>query len=983
MTSISILPRSLQLAFGVILSLAFFACQSPPSKGTKTSGLEKSLLIVDQPNKTITQMRQLTFTGPRTGEGYFSRDGKHMIFQSERETDNPFYQIYMMELKSGKTTRLSTGQGKTTCGWIHPDLKKVMWSSTHLDPALQQKYEEEYAQRKQTVKSRYSWSYDETFDIFESDLSGKNLKRITKEKGYDAEGSYSPNGQLIAFASNRSGYSEKLSPDDDKLFKRDPSYMMDIYIMNSDGSNVKRLTTAKGYDGGPFFSSDGQKIVWRRFSPTGATAEVYTMNIDGTDQKEITHLNSMSWAPFFHPSQDYIIFASSALGFSNFELFIVDAQGVKAPVRVTFDEGFDGLAAFSPDGHQVSWTHRNDKGESQIYIADWDDKLARQLLKLPPKKLNPLQFSPDIKKEDVSDIVNFLASEDMAGRKAGSPEEKIYSQEIVRLLKSWGLQGGGPKGEFLQPFTFTSGVTLGSKNSLEFVGSYATVLKATLDFEPLSTSQNGDYREAPIVFSGYGIKAPASEDQPAYDSYQGLDVKGKWVLILRDIPEDVAAPMKRHLNTYSRIQHKITVARNEGAIGVLVAHGPESAAKDEWAPLKFDGSLAESSVAALRVKNKWAEKLVEIAGKNLSDIQKKLNKGEMVEGFSIPSVYAKAQVDLNLEKSEATNILAKIPSGGGKAVLIGAHGDHLGRGHGGSSLSHGDEKGKIHYGADDNASGVAGVLELAHYYSHLKSQDAKAIKKDLYFAIWSAEEIGILGSTYFTTHWKDISKKPFKTYFSAAINMDMIGRLKDRVYVQGVGSALQWTPMTEQVAVKTGMPLSAQSDPYLPTDSMAIYLAEVPSINFFTGSHSEYHSPRDTADLVNTQGVERIVKVVSEYIQELAKGPTSVVKYVKVGSQGGSRMEGRSFRIFLGTIPDYSQEGVKGVRISGVSKESPAEKAGLKEKDIIVEMSGSKIENLYDYVYALQVTKPGQETIIKVKRNEALVDLKIIPKLKE
>lgn len=972
----------LRLALLTSFSLLVFACQSSSSKTVAPVKVGVPVFI-DQPNKTISQMRQLTFTGTRTGEGYFSRDGKYMVFQSEREAGNPFYQMYVMELKTGQTTRVSPGHGKTTCGWIHPDLKKVMWSSTHLDPALQQKTEEEYAQRKQPVKSRYAWSYDENFDIFESDLSGKNLKRLTHEKGYDAEGSYSPNGQLIAFASNRAGYTEKLSAEDEKLFRRDPSYMMDIYIMKSDGTGVKRLTTAKGYDGGPFFSPDGKKIVWRRFAANGATAEVYTMNIDGSDQKQITHLNSMSWAPYFHPSQDYIIFASSALGFSNFELFIVDAEGKQTPVRVTFDEGFDGLAAFSPDGHQVAWTHRNDKGESQIYIANWDDALARQLLKLPARKLNPYQFSPEIKKEDISDIVNFLASDEMAGRKAGSPEEKIYSQEIVQLFKSWGLQGGGPKGEFLQPFTFTSGVTLGSKNSLNLVGNLTATLKITEDFEPLSTSQNGEYKEAPIVFAGYGIKAPASEDQPAYDSYQGLDVKGKWVLVLRDIPEDVLPAMKRHLNLYSRNQHKISVARNQGALGVLMAYGPASAMKDDWAQLKFDGSLAESSVAALRIKNKWAEKLVELAGKNLLEIQKQLNKGEKIEGFPIPSIYAKAQVDLNLEKSEATNILAKIPAGGAKAILIGAHGDHLGRGEAGSSLSHADEKGKIHYGADDNASGVAGVLELAHYYAHLKLQDPKAIKKDLYFAVWSAEEIGILGSTYFTKHWPEISKKPFKSYFSAALNMDMIGRLKDRLYVQGVGSAEQWTPMTEQIATKTGLPLSVQIDPYLPTDSMAIYLADVPSINFFTGSHPEYHSPRDTANLVNVAGEEKVVQVVSEYIRELAKGPSDAIKFSKVSGQGGNHMEGRSFRIYLGTIPDYSQEGVKGVRVSGVSKESPAEKAGIKEKDVIVELSGSKIENIYDYVYALQVVKPGEETVIKVKRNEAFVDLKITPKLKE
>jgi len=274
-----------------------------------------------------TNAKQITFVGPRSGEGYFSVDGKKMIFQSERENGNPFYQMYVLDLKTGQTNRVSTGQGKTTCGWIHPSQKKVMWSSTHLDKDIKSKVASEYAERTKPIKSRYSWSFDNEFDIFESDLNGKNVKRLTTAKGYDAEGSYSPDGNWIAFASNRSAFTDVLKGEDKKYFDRDPSYAMDIYIMKSDGSEVKRLTTAMGYDGGPFFSFDGKKITWRHFSPDGSKAEIFTMNTDGSDQQQITKLGSMSWAPFYHPSGDYLIFGSSVLGFANFELFIVDAKG--------------------------------------------------------------------------------------------------------------------------------------------------------------------------------------------------------------------------------------------------------------------------------------------------------------------------------------------------------------------------------------------------------------------------------------------------------------------------------------------------------------------------------------------------------------------------------------------------------------------------------------------------------------------------------
>ncbi len=943
--------------------------------------LSQAADFVDKPNQLVRQARQITFDGPRAGEGYFSRDGRYMIFQSERHDENPFYQMYLLELRTGKTTRLSPGQGKTTCGWIHPDMKKVMWSSTHLDPSSGKKAKEEYGNRKKAVKAKYSWSYDEYFDIFESDLNGQNVKRLTKEMGYDAEGSYSPDGQFIAFASNRAGYTEKMEGEDKKMFQQDPSYMMDIYIMKADGSEVKRLTDTKGYDGGPFFSPDGKKITWRRFAPNGATAEVYTMNVDGTDQKQITKLNSMSWAPYFHPSGDYLIFASSVLGYSNFELFIVDAGGTKAPLRVTFDEGFDGLPVFSPDGYQLAWSHRNDKGESQIYLADWDDAKARELLGLPPAKMNHQQLLPDIRKQDIKSIIGYLASEEMGGRRAGSPEEKVYSEEIVKWLKSWGLKGGGPKGEFLQSFSFTSGVSLGSENSLEIMGKIKQPLKVSEDFEPLSLSKSGAVKEAPVAFAGFGIVAPATEKQPAYDSYRNLNVKGHWVLIFRDIPEDAAPELKQHLNLYGRLQHKITVARNNGAIGVIVVSGPGGS--ENWEGIKYDGGASETSLAVIRMKSKWADEMLQWTGSKLKDLHAKMNSGEIVEGFALPSIYLKGQVDLKFEKSHATNILAKIPVNGQKAVLIGAHGDHLGKGEFGSSLAKGSEKGEIHYGADDNASGVAGVLELAHYFSDLNERNPGTLKKDLYFAIWSAEEIGILGSSHFTKTWPQISKIPLKQYFSAALNMDMIGRYKDRLFVQGVGSGTTWSQLAEQVGLKTGFPLSVQSDPYLPSDSMAIYLAQVPSIGFFTGVHSEYHSPRDTADLINYEGAEKIIQTIAQFSNLLTEQSQDVVKYLKVKSEAKNLGEGRSFRIYLGTIPDYSQEGVKGVRISGVSKQSPAEKAGLKEKDIIIEFGGSKIENIYDYVYSLQTVKPDQETGIKIKRGEDLVELRIVPRLKE
>ena len=323
--------------------------------------------------RLLSKVRQLTFEGKRSGEGYYSADGKQLIFQSERQADNPFYQIYLMDLETGDAELVSPGHGKTTCAWIHPDGKRALFASTHLDPEARNKQAEELALRATGKQRRYAWDYDEHFDLFEANPATGDYKRLSQAKGYDAEGSYSPDGNWIAFSSNRHAYSGKLSPKDAETFAIDKSYMLDIYIMRADGSGLKRLTDVPGYDGGPFFNAAGNRICWRRFAPDGATAEIFTMNVDGSDQRQLTRLGAMSWAPYFHPSGDYLIFATNLHGFANFELYLVDAAGTRAPVRVTDTEGFDGLPVFSPDGQTMAWTsNRTSDKKSQIFTGSWE-----------------------------------------------------------------------------------------------------------------------------------------------------------------------------------------------------------------------------------------------------------------------------------------------------------------------------------------------------------------------------------------------------------------------------------------------------------------------------------------------------------------------------------------------------------------------------------------------------------------------------------
>jgi len=335
----------------------------------------------------LTRVRRLTVEGKRAGEGYWSPDGNRLVFQSEREAGNPFYQIYTLDLTTGESKRISPGVGKTTCSFFRPRSDEIEFASTHADPKSKQFQDDELAFRASGKERRYSWDYDPAMDIYAYSEKTGRLKQLTTALGYDAEGSYSPDGQWIVFTSMRDAYNRPLSDAGKKQLDTDPSYFAEIYIMKADGSGQRRLTNVAGYDGGPFFTHDGSRIVWRRFDVTGLLADVWTMKPDGSDQRQITDFGAMSWAPYEHPSGKYFIFSSNKLGFDNFELFIVDTAGTKEPVRVTYTDGFDGLPVPSPDGTQLAWTSTRGGGSAgQIFLAQWNHEKALEALANAPLK---------------------------------------------------------------------------------------------------------------------------------------------------------------------------------------------------------------------------------------------------------------------------------------------------------------------------------------------------------------------------------------------------------------------------------------------------------------------------------------------------------------------------------------------------------------------------------------------------------------------
>src|SRR6056297_3098634 len=607
--------------------------------------------VAEQESNLLTSIRQITFAGRRAGEGYFDSEGTRMVFQSERDPSNPFYQIYVTDLETGDVERISPGTGKTTCAWIHPDGDRILFASTHHDPGAREKQEAELELRASGEQRRYSWDYDKHYDLFRWDQSSGALTRLTDAVGYDAEASYSPDGEQIVFASNRAAYQEKLTEREEKLFEVDPAFMMDLYIMDADGTNVRQLTDVPGYDGGPFFSPDGRRICWRRFSQDGATAEVYTMKTDGTEASRLTDLGAMSWAPFFHPSGDYLIFATNKHGFGNFELYLVRADGEGEPVRVTYTDGFDGLPVFLPGGQQLSWTsNRTSSGQSQIFLADWNDELARQRLGLDSADddravalASAEQSSPEFSAADTMRHVDFLTRPELGGRLTGTPGERRATAYVAAYLESLGFEPAGDEGTWYQEFTFPAGAELTDQNQLKVNGE---TLELDEQWRPLSFSEDGEFEPTGVVFAGYGMQVPAAEDAPEYDSYVHLNVANQWVMVLRDLPQDISAERRQQMARYSSPRRKASVARDMGAKGIIFVAGPTSKVKQQLIRFDKNASQAGVSIAALSISNDVAARMFKKGGSDLQETQRELDDGSLQMGFVLEDVTASATVGI-------------------------------------------------------------------------------------------------------------------------------------------------------------------------------------------------------------------------------------------------------------------------------------------------------------------------------------------------
>lgn len=978
-----------------ILMVPAFAQQSPdmPADGPELQA------------RLLSDIRQLTLTGQRAGEGYFSKDGRYLVFQSEREPNNPFFQIYLMDRETGDTRRISPGLGKTTCAWVHPDNQQVLFASTQYDPKALEKQKSEIEFRQSGESRRYSWDYDETYELVVFDLKTQEYRKLTDAVGYDAEGSYSPDGKLICFASNRRAYSDELSAEEKQLFEKDPASAIDLYLMNSDGSHVRRLTNSIGYDGGPFFSPDGKQICWRRFSRDGATAEIMMMNVDGSQERQLTKMDALSWAPFFHPSGEYLIFATNRHGFANFELYMVDArnnvaqnnesQVQSSPQRVTYRDGFDGLPAFSPDGNSLVWTSNAGSSRSQLYEGSWNHAAARQILGLDQvpaadssqsiAKQAADQSIAQITEADIGRHVDYLCRPELGGRLTGTEGEKLATSYVAAYLEYLGLQPAGKDGTFFHEFEFMSNVELGQANRLAFGDRIYSLEK---DWRPLSFSKAGKLEPTELVFAGYGIEAPEIKGGEAYHSYTHLDATDKLVVVFRGMPQDISPERRQQLSAFSHEHAKAIAARDRGAKGIIFVSGPTGQYRSQLIPLRLDGTMGASSLAVFSVSDEVAEGWFKKAGQNMGQLQRELDTGNMMMGMKLDGVRVEVEVELRPVVSRGRNVLALLPAKKDKLeemVIVGAHIDHLGEGTG-SSLARTDEQGAVHRGADDNASGVAVMMEIAEYLASEVRAGQLELERDILFAAWSGEELGLRGSTAFTddfsklfpgrlpTEGQATSGSSLYPHIAAYLNLDMVGRLRENLVLQGLGSSPYWSGAIERRNAVVRLSLTLQDECFLPTDATSFFVRGVPILAAFTGAHEEYHTPRDVPELLNYEGASKVARLTALIARDLLlhdAPPEYQAQQQRSESRG-------SLRAWLGTVPDYGQ-AVLGVPIARVTKDSPADKAGMKDGDIVVSMAERAIENIYDYTDAIKAVKIGQPIAVRVKRGDQEIELQITP----
>jgi hypothetical protein len=564
--------------------------------------------------------------------------------------------------------------------------------------------------------------------------------------------------------------------------------------------------------------------------------------------------------------------------------------------------------------------------------------------------------------------IKFLASPEMRGRATGSPELERAAAFLEHHYRQLGIKPIG--NSYLQPFPVTTDAALGKANYFQFTeDGRATTLHFPDEFVPFNFSQTGPVTGA-VVFAGYGITAP----EYGYDDYAGLDVKGKIVLLMRHEPQE-SDPKSvfegKTLTQHAQFAAKATNAKMHGASGVILVadRANHPGEPDELEKFGVTAGPTNARIPFVQVKEARVEEWFTASGKSLEKIQGDIDKDLKPRSFAFPDTI---RVDANLDVQRAVktvhNVAAMLPGQTDEYVIIGAHYDHLGLG-GQYSLAP-SQTGTIHPGADDNASGTAGVMELARYFAKQPRQ-----KRGILFLNFAGEEQGLLGSGYYADH-------PLLPLSGAVamINLDMVGRMRDnKLYIGGSASGSNLRPMLEKLIAASGLNADYSGGTSEgSSDHTSFTSHQVPALFFFSGLHGDYHKPSDTWDKIDAPAAARLLALVAEVAQTLRDTPErpAFVKLAAPPPHGGGDSPGpvSGYGPYFGSIPDFG-EGIVGVKFADVREGSPASKAGLRAGDIMIEFDGKPIQNLYDFTYALRAKKPGDEVKVKVTRDGKPLDV--------
>ena len=574
------------------------------------------------------------------------------------------------------------------------------------------------------------------------------------------------------------------------------------------------------------------------------------------------------------------------------------------------------------------------------------------------EKIDP--GSPEIMTFEILEHIKYLSSDRLEGRFPGSEGSK---KAINYISKHWEAQGVLPAGtkKYEQPFSYISKVSLGNRNILRVRNSKSRY-KIKKDFIPIGWSGNGNIDDK-VVFVGYGFDI---DDSLSWNDYINVNVKNKWVLMFLNGPDGNSphSPYGYHKKLYN----KVIAARDRGVGGILFMEREEKE-NNKLKPLVYRQSASSAGLPIIQITHAVANNIINDKDKTVADLRSKIDQELASFSFELDRKVS-ARVNLKFEKETATNVIGFIegsdPILNKEYIIIGAHYDHLGYG-GHMSGSLNPDSMQIHNGADDNASGIAGILEL----SHKLMMNKKVLGRSIIAICFDGEEKGLLGSKFYTqTPTKDLEQT------AIMINMDMIGRLNEKpITVGGVGSAKTLSETIEVVqknhTLKIDKNISGMD--FGRSDHASFYGENIPVLFFFTGAHQDYHKPSDDWDKIDYQGEKEVLNFVYDLIVQLSTNKEKPI-FTEI-TNDNSDNQSPSFNVTLGVIPSYGSQKI-GMEIDGISrKNGPADKAGMKKGDIIIEINNKKIRNIYDYMARLAELNSGDKIIVKIIRNKIEMEL--------